>query len=52
VNILVQLANLRSTPSIAARLDGGDLHVHGWLYSDGVITVYDPHLAKFVDLAQ
>lgn len=52
VNILVQLENLRATPSIAARLDGGDLHLHGWLYSGGVITAYDPRRAEFVDLAQ
>lgn len=52
VNILVQLENLRATPSIAERLDSGDLHLHGWLYTAGVITVYDPHRAEFVDLAQ
>ena len=47
VNVLVQLENLRATPSIAARLDGGDLHLHGWLYTGGVITAYDPHRAGF-----
>jgi carbonic anhydrase len=52
VNVLVQLENLSVIPSITARLDDGDLHLHGWLYSGGVITAYDPHRAEFVDLAQ
>lgn len=47
VNVLVQLENLRDTPSIAARLDGGDLHLHGWLFTGGVIAAYDPHRAGF-----
>jgi carbonic anhydrase len=52
VNVLVQLENLRATPSIAERLGSGELHLHGWLYTAGVITAYDPHRAEFVDLAQ
>lgn len=52
VNVLVQLENLRAIPSIAARLDAGLLHLHGWLYTDGVITAYDPRRAEFVGLAQ
>jgi carbonic anhydrase len=52
VNILVQLHNVRANPSIAAQLDRGNLHLHGWIYTDGTISAYDPHRAEFVDLAQ
>jgi carbonic anhydrase len=52
VNVLVQLENLRATASIAARLDGGDLHLHGWLSTGGDHTAYNPRRAECVDLAR
>lgn len=31
-NVLVQLDNLRTIPAVKARLDQGDLQLHGWVY--------------------
>lgn len=51
-NVLVQLANLKTHPSVAARLAKGDLNLHGWVYDfqDGAVTVYDPARSGFVGL--
>jgi carbonic anhydrase len=35
INVLAQLNNLRSHPSVVARLDAGDLNLHGWIYDIG-----------------
>jgi carbonic anhydrase len=51
-NVLVQLENLRAIPAVAARLKGGDLHLHGWIYAAGVIFAYDPQQEQFVPLTQ
>lgn len=42
-NVVEQLKNLRSHPSVAARLEQGSLRVHGWIYhiGSGVVTGYD-----------
>ena len=34
-NVLLQLDNLRSYPSVAKRLSDGDLTLHGWVYDIG-----------------
>jgi carbonic anhydrase len=49
-NVIAQLQNLRSHPSVAARLDQGDLGLHGWVYhiGPGTVTAYDPETEKFV----
>src|SRR5689334_8394515 len=41
-NVIQQLRNLRTHPSVAARLDQGDLRLHGWLYDlgEGGVTAY------------
>ncbi len=51
-NVVEQLGNLRTHPSVAARLEQGDLRLHGWLYDlgEGIVTVYDPDRAAFVPL--
>lgn len=51
-NVVEQLGNLRTHPSVAARLDQGDLRLHGWVYDlgEGVVTSYDPEKAAFVRL--
>jgi carbonic anhydrase len=43
-NVLVQLENLRTLPSVAARLARGDLHLHAWVYEieSGQVFAYDP----------
>jgi carbonic anhydrase len=35
LNVLAQLNNLRSHPSVAARLYQGELRLHGWVYDIG-----------------
>ena len=49
-NVIQQLNNLRTHPSVAARLDQGDLRLHGWLYDlgEGEVTAYDPGQDAFV----
>jgi carbonic anhydrase len=51
-NVIEQLGNLRTHPSVAARLEQGDLRLHGWLYDlgEGIVTTYDPDQAAFVPL--
>jgi carbonic anhydrase len=49
-NVIEQLSNLRTHPSVAARLEQGDLRLHGWLYDlgEGSVTAYDPDAGGFV----
>jgi carbonic anhydrase len=49
-NVVAQLANLRSHPSIAARLEQGDLTLHGWVYhiGSGSVTAYDEASRTFM----
>jgi carbonic anhydrase len=53
-NVLVQLENLRTLPSVAARLLQGDLHLHGWVYKieTGEVFAYDLASGQFVPVAQ
>ncbi len=48
-NVIAQLKNLRSHPTVAARLQEGDLALHGWLYhiGSGIVTAYDTQTASF-----
>ena len=48
-NVVAQLKNLRSHPSVAARLEQGDLALHGWVYhiGPGAVTAYDEESGKF-----
>ena len=41
-NVVAQLRNLRSHPAVAARLEQGDLALHGWVYhiGPGTVTAY------------
>ncbi|MCZ2078048.1 MAG: carbonic anhydrase [Bryobacteraceae bacterium] len=49
-NVVAQLANLGTHPSVASRLRKGKLQLHGWVYQidDGTVTAFDPGLARFV----
>lgn len=51
-NVIVQLKNLETHPSVAERLGSGSLHVLGWVYDieHGQIRTYDNSLKKFVSL--
>jgi carbonic anhydrase len=48
-NVVAQLKNLRSHPAVAARLEQGDLSLHGWVYhiGPGVVTAYNEERQKF-----
>ena len=52
-NVLVQLENLRTHPSVAAAMERGELRVHGWVYKiqTGEVFAYDATQAQFVPLA-
>jgi carbonic anhydrase len=53
-NVLVQLENLRTLPSVAPRLLRGDVHLHGWVYKieSGEVFAYDLASGQFVPVAQ
>ena len=53
-NVLVQLENLRTLPSVATRLVKGDLHLHAWVYKieTGEVFAFDPAAGQFVPLAE
>ncbi len=53
-NVLIQLQNLRSHPSVAAKLSKGQLHLHAWVYEleTGKVYAYDHTNAQFVPLQQ
>jgi len=48
-NVIEQLGNLRTHPSVAARLEQDDLRLHGWVYDlgEGTVTAYDPERETF-----
>ena len=49
-NVVEQLRNLQTHPVVAARLEQGNLKLHGWVYhiGNGVVTTYNPKRGKFV----
>jgi carbonic anhydrase len=51
-NVLVQLENLRTHPSVAAAMEKGALRLHGWVYKiqTGEVFAYDATQAQFVPL--
>jgi carbonic anhydrase len=48
-NVLQQLENLKTHPSVAKRVADGDLRLHGWVYhiGEGEIRPYDPEARQF-----
>ena len=52
-NVIAQLQNIRSHPIVAARMEEGNLSLHGWVYhiGEGLVTSYDAASGRFV-LAQ
>ena len=52
-NVVAQLKNLRSHPTVMARLEQGDLALHGWVYhiGPGTVTAYDEASQNFVTTA-
>lgn len=53
-NVLVQLENLRTHPSVAAGLAMGKLTLHGWVYQieTGSVFAYDPEQRQFRRIEQ
>ncbi len=53
-NVLVQLENLRTHPSVAAALSRQDLNLHGWVYKfeTGQVFAYHPDEGHFLPLEQ
>lgn len=53
-NVLVQLENLRTHPSVAAAIDQGALRLHGWVYKiqTGEVFAYDATQAQFIALSE
>jgi carbonic anhydrase len=51
-NVIAQLANLRTHPSVALALSEGRVRLHGWVYDigEGLIEAYDASTGRFVDL--
>jgi carbonic anhydrase len=53
-NIVTQLDNLRTHPSVAARLRKGDLRIHGWIYEieTGHVSEWSPDARVFQGLRE
>lgn len=53
-NVLVQLENLRTHPTVAAALSRKALNVHGWVYKfeTGQVFTFEPEGSEFVPLDQ
>ena len=49
-NVVQQIENLKTHPSVAARLNDGELQLHGWIYhiGEGVVTAYDAAEKRFI----
>ena len=53
-NVLAQLENLKTHPSVAARLARGKVKLHGWVYKieTGEVFAFDPAQGQFVRMDQ
>jgi len=53
-NVIAQLANLQTHPSVALALSQQKLRVHGWVYNieSGQIDALDSASGKFVELSE
>ncbi len=53
-NVLVQLENLRTHPSVAARIARGELNLHAWTYKleTGDVFSYNPDEGQFLPLTE
>jgi carbonic anhydrase len=51
-NVLVQIDNLRTHPSVAVALARGEVNLYGWVYriETGEVLAYDSSLSRFVPL--
>ncbi len=53
-NVLAQLANLKTHPSVACALEQGKLTLHGWVYDieTGTVVAFDGKTRRFLPLAE
>jgi carbonic anhydrase len=53
-NVLVQLENLRTHPSVAAAVSRGDLKLHGWVYKfeTGRVFAFSPDREQFLPVEE
>jgi carbonic anhydrase len=53
-NVLVQIENLRTHPTVASALARGKLKLHGWVYKieTGEVFAYDPVRGQFVPITE
>jgi carbonic anhydrase len=53
-NVLVQLENVRTHPSVAAAVSRGDLKLHGWTYKfeTGQVFTYDPQQGQYIPIEE
>lgn len=53
-HVLVQIENIQTHPSVAARLQRGDLAIHGWVYklSTGEVFEYSREEGRFLPLVE
>ena len=53
-NVLVQIENLRTHPSVAAALMRGDVKLHGWVYKfeSGQVFAYQPEQGQYIPLEE
>lgn len=53
-NVLVQLENLRTHPTVAAGLARGKLKLHAWVYKieTGAVFAYEPARGQFIPVAE
>jgi len=51
-NVVEQLKNLQTHPSVAARLEQKSLKLHGWVYhiARGTVTIYDSGSGRFLPM--
>jgi carbonic anhydrase len=49
-NVIVQINNLQTHPSVAARVRKGELKLHGWVYEieTGHVSAYDEEQQRFI----
>jgi carbonic anhydrase len=53
-NVIAQLVNIKTHPSVALALEQGRLNLHGWVYDieTGSIVALDGETNSFVSLAE
>lgn len=54
ISVIFQIENLLTYPAVKAKVDSGEIHIHGWMYdmSTGNIDYYNPDTSKFESLSQ